>query len=157
GPGPDGHPPPLLFTENETNSARLFGAANGFAFVKDACHDYIVNHRLEAVNPKMHGTKAAAQYVLNLPAGEQFQIRLRLRAEEEAGAQPLGKEFDRIFDQRIQEADAFYSIRIPDDLTQAEALVARQAYAGLLWSKQYYHYVVKDWLEGDPAQPSPPA
>src|SRR5262249_40901393 len=125
-------------------------------FVKDACHEHIVNHRQDTVNPKMHGTKTTAQYVLNLPADDHFQVRLRLCAKEEAGAQPLGKEFDRIFDQRIQEANAFYAIRIPDDLTQAEALVARQAYAGLVWSKQYYHYVVRDWLEGDPAQPSPP-
>ncbi len=148
--------PELLFTENETNAARLFGVKNASPYVKDAFHEYVVHGRTAAVNPADIGTKAAAHYRLDAPAGGEVTIRLRLFAEDEAPKRPLGQDFDRIFVERIHEADEFYTARIPAGLSEEERRVARQAYAGLLWTKQFYHYVVKDWLEGDPAQPPPP-
>jgi hypothetical protein len=156
GPGPDGKPAPILFTENETNDVRLFGATNATPFVKDAFHQYVVEGRPEAVSALLQGTKAAAHYVLDIAAGSQAQVCLRLLPESEKTARPLGLEFERTFAKRIREADEYYASRIPGDLPEEETRVARQAYAGLLWSKQYYHFVVKDWLEGDPAQPPPP-
>jgi hypothetical protein len=156
GPGCDGRQPPLLFTENETNNHRLFGVPNGSHFVKDAFHDYVVHGRKEAVNPEGHGTKMAASYVQEVPAGGRFEVRLRLFAEGETPSQPLGSGFQQTFDQRLREADEFYARRIPATLPAEEQRVARKTYASLLWSKQYYQYVVKQWLEGDPAQPPPP-
>jgi hypothetical protein len=155
GPGPDGRMPPLLFTENDSNVARLFGGVNPTPFVKDAFHEYVIHDRCEAVNPANAGTKAAAHYVHEVPAGGNLVVQLRLFAEKEAPPDPLGPEFRRTFADRIAEADQFYRNRIPDNLTLEETRVARQAYAGLLWSKQFYSYVVQPWLEGDPAQPPP--
>jgi hypothetical protein len=156
GEGPDGSEPEWLFTENETNAQRLFGAANSSPYVKDAFHEYVVHGRKEAVNPARIGTKAAALYRLEIPAGSEAVLHLRLFAESEAKGEPLGGDFDRVFEERTREADDFYAARIPKGATPAEAAVMRQGWAGLLWSKQLYHYVVKDWLEGDPAQPPPP-
>ena len=155
-PGPDGTPPPLLFTENETNSARLFDSANAGLYVKDAFHEYMVHGKLGAVNPARRGTKAAAHYRLEIPAHSQHTVCLRLSAEGELPAQPFGPAFDRIFEQRAREAEAFYAARIPQNLSADERLVARQAYAGLLWSKQFYHWAVSEWLQGDRLQPDPP-
>ncbi|TMQ50539.1 MAG: glucosidase [Candidatus Eisenbacteria bacterium] len=157
GLGPYGRPPALLFTENETNSQRLYGASEASPFVKDSFHDYIVRGRSGAVNPAKVGTKAAAYYRVEIPAGQQISVRLRLFAEDENPADPLGREFDAIFEAREAEADEFYAARAPRDATEDERRVMRQGYAGLLWSKQFYHYIVKQWLEGDPAQPPPPA
>jgi hypothetical protein len=157
GLGPFGRAPALLFTDNETNVARLYGDRNGPAFAKDAFHDYVVRGRSGAVNAARVGTKAAVYYRVELPARERFTARLRLTAAAEAVASPLGREFDAVFEARIHEADEFYRERLPEGATEEERRVARQAYAGLLWSKQFYHYVVKDWLEGDPALPPPPA
>jgi hypothetical protein len=148
--------PELLFTENETNAARLFGSANASPYVKDAFHEYVMGGRREAVNPARMGTKAAALYRLEIPPRGEAVVRLRLCAESLAPRAPFGPEFDQAFAARIAEADAFYGDRLPSSLTGAEYQVARQAYAGLLWSKQFYHLSVKDWLEGDPAQPPPP-
>ncbi|MGE5278654.1 MAG: MGH1-like glycoside hydrolase domain-containing protein, partial [Acidobacteriota bacterium] len=148
--------PELLFTENESNVARLFGAPNPSPYVKDAFHDYVVHGRADAVDPNRTGTKAAALYRLEVPAHGEATLRLRLSEENAAPAPPFGPEFDRTFAGRIAEADAFYAARIPAELSQEERRVARQAYAGLLWSKQFYHYAVKDWIEGDPSQPPPP-
>ncbi len=156
GLGPFGRPAALLFTENETNTGRLFGDPNGPAFAKDAFHDYVVRGRSGAVNPARVGTKAAAYYRVEVPAGDRFTVRLRLAAAGEAAASLLGREFDAIFEQRKAEADEFYDTRLPDAATEEERRVARQGYAGLLWSKQFYHYVVRHWAEGDPAQPPPP-
>jgi len=152
-----GAEPELLFTENETNAARLFGSANGSPYVKDAFHEYVVHDRKEAVNPAREGTKAAALYRLEIPAGGAATLLLRLFAEDETPAQPFGHEFNWTFEQRQREADEFYQARLPQGATAEERAVARQGYAGLLWSKQFYHYVVGDWLDGDPAQPAPPA
>ena len=148
--------PELLFTENETNVARLFGSPNGQPYVKDAFHRAVIEGESGAVNPAGEGTKAAVHYVLQVPAGDERVVRLRLRAAN-GGAPPFGAGFDRIFRQRIEEADAFYAARLPDATTEDERRVLRQGYAGLLWSKQFYHYINEHWLEGDPAQPEPPA
>lgn len=148
--------PTLLFTENETNAARLFGMQNASPYVKDAFHEYVIHGQPGGVHPKGIGTKAAAYYRLEVPAGGEVTVRLRLFAEDEAPPRPFGPEFDQIFAERIHEADEFYAARTPAGLAEEERRVVRQAYAGLLWTKQFYHYVVKDWLDGDPAQPSPP-
>ncbi len=152
----DGHPPKLLFTENETNLARLFHAENYYPYVRDAFHEYLIRGVGTAINPANMGTKCGAYYGVLLQPGASVTIRLRLSAEDEQPAQPFGAEFDRAFKQRTKEADDFYAARIPGTLTASQQQVARQAYAGLLWSKQFYHYVVQDWLKGDPAQPAPP-
>jgi len=149
--------PALLFTENETNVARLFGAPNASPYVKDAFHEYVVHGRTDVVNPEGIGTKAAAHYVLTLPPGGEARLHLRLTAEAEAGGPPSGPDVDRIFTDRIREADAFYARHIPATLGEGEQAAVRQAYASLLWSRKFFHYVVKQWLEGDPAQPPPPA
>jgi hypothetical protein len=146
--------PELLFTDNETNAARLFGAPNPSPYVKDAFDAYVVHGRKDAVNPEHTGTKAAAHYVLDVPAGGEVVLRLRLSAASEK-AGPASA--DHVIAERIREADVFYARHIPAKLGEGEQTIVRQAYASLLWSKKFYHYVVKDWLEGDPAQPPPPA
>src|SRR5262249_33208757 len=123
----------------------------------DAFHAYVVESQHDAVNPAMAGTKAAVYYILDLAAGESATVCLRLTSAATSGGQaPFGREFDRTFASRIREADAFYAARLPEASTPHERAVARQAYAGLLWSKQFYHYAVDEWLDGDPAQPAPP-
>jgi hypothetical protein len=156
GSAPDGRAPDLLFTDNETNAKRLFGSKNEAAYVKDAFHDLVVDGQTSAVNPEMTGTKACAWYRLDLPANHQVTVRLRLCPSDAMPAEPLADGFDATFAARIREADEFYARVIPAELNPEERLVARQAYAGLLWCKQFYHYVVKEWLEGDPSQPAPP-
>ncbi len=155
GPGPDGLPPELIFTDNETNRELLYGVPNPAPYVKDAFHDYLVQGRSGAVNPHRFGTKAGVVYAFEVPPGGAREVRLRLHPEG-AAADPLGDGFDGIFEARRAEADAFYSRILPGGLGEEERRVARQAYAGLLWSRQFYHYVVKDWLEGDPEMPPPP-
>jgi len=155
-PGPDGQAPPMLFTENETNTQRLFGAPNKGRYVKDAFNGYLIGGDEDAVNPSGTGTKAAPHYHLTIAPGATAVLRLRLYAADEAPAEPFGDPFEGVFARRIAESAAFYAGRIPADLGPERALVARQAYAGLLWSKQFYHYGVADWLDGDPAQPPPP-
>jgi len=145
--------PELLFTENETNVRRLYGVENGSHYFKDGINDYIVNGVTEAVNPAQIGTKAAANYRLTLGAGETATVRLRLTDQD--NDKPFA-DFDQIFLQRQREADEFYAGVIPGDLSDDGKNVMRQAFGGLLWSKQFYHYVVNDWLRGDPAQPTPP-
>jgi hypothetical protein len=151
----DGGRPDLLFTENETNLSRLYGVPNPRPFVKDAFHRAVVQGDTGAVNAEGVGTKAAFHYVLRIPAGGERAVRLRLRTPD--STKPFGPAFDRIMSQRIREADEFYRDRLPAALTDDERLVLRQGYAGLLWSKQFYHYVVGHWAEGDPAHPMPPA
>ncbi|HKB89332.1 MAG TPA: hypothetical protein VKC60_02320, partial [Opitutaceae bacterium] len=153
----DREPAPLIFTENETNAEKLFGAENASRHVKDAFHDYVVEKKSAVVNPRKIGTKVAAHYQLELAPGEERVIRLRLYSESEKPAESFGKTFDRIFQSRKKEADQFYDAYFGDMSTGTEERrVARQACAGLLWSKQFYHYIVGDWLEGDPEQPTPP-
>jgi hypothetical protein len=155
GLGPFGRPPQMLFTDNETNARRLFDVETPSPFVKDAFHDYVVSGRSVAINPARIGTKAAAHYRIEVPGGEQVTVRLRLFDAAHAPEAPLSDEFDAIIERRRHEADAFYAQRLPDSASEEERRVMRQGYAGLLWSKQFYHYVVKHWLEGDPAQPAP--
>ncbi len=144
--------PELLFTNNETNAHRLYGAeANGYC--KDGINDYVVNGVMNAVNPENKGTKAAAHYVVAVEAGATRTIRLRLT--QAANRAPF-VDFDSILNQRQREADEFYDTVIPADVCDDNRNVMRQAFAGMLWSKQFYHYVVEDWLKGDPNQPSPP-
>jgi hypothetical protein len=149
--------PELIFTENETNTARLFGAPNPTAYVKDAFHEHVVDGRGGRVNPARMGTKAAAVYRLTVPAGGEVKLRLRLTVADEAIplASPFN-DFDDVMAARRAEADAFFEAK-SGPLSPDERLAVRQAYAGLLWSKQFYHYDVRTWLAGDPAQPSPPA
>ncbi|MEO6655785.1 MAG: glucosidase [Pyrinomonadaceae bacterium] len=146
----------LLYTENETNNERLFAGENRTPYVKDGINDYVVSGKLDAVNPAQVGTKAAAQYVLEVPAGESVTIRLRLSDQTLARSSDAFKGFDKAFDQRIAEADEFYSNIVPAGLSADARNVQRQAFAGMLWSKQFYHYVVRDWLKGDAAMPPPP-
>jgi hypothetical protein len=155
----------LLFTENETNVERLFGRANPQPYVKDAFHRYVIEGDRSAVNPGRVGTKCAAHFALRLRGGASATIRLRLRPEAEArGGQGVagrhgrgfGPGFDATMDLRREEADRFYAGQMPLSMPKERAEVARQAYAGLLWNKQFYHYVVEDWLTGDARQPVPP-
>jgi hypothetical protein len=145
--------PEFLFTENETNSRKLYDTDNWTPYVKDAFHEYVIHGQTGAVNPKKVGTKVAAHYRLEVPADGEVVVRLRLANEKTV----VGKEFETIFQQRLREADEFYNDRLPASLAAEERSVVRQAYAGLLWSKQFYHYIVRDWLDGDPQQPAPPA
>jgi hypothetical protein len=147
--------PELLFTENETNRRRLYGVENATPFVKDAFHDYVVRGDAAAVNPAREGTKAAAHYRLHLGPGERAVVRLRLRDGEPETA-PFGPRFDALVAERQREADEFYACVIPARLSDDARSVMRQALAGMLWSKQWYHYDVRRWLEGDPGQPAPP-
>jgi hypothetical protein len=153
---PDGPVPPLLFTENETNNERLFGVPSASPWAKDAFHRFVVDGEAGAVNPAREGTKAAAHHRLVLAPGASTTLRLRLTVEAEAGPEPFGAAFDQVFTLRAREADAFQRALLPPAVTDEEARVARQGYAGLLHSKQFFHYVVREWLEGDPAQPPPP-
>jgi len=148
--------PEWLFTDNETNVQRLYGAPNPSPWVKDAFDQYVVHGRHDAVNPDGVGTKVAARWHLTLAPGEERVVRLRLTAEQEAHAKPFD-DFAAVFDARRREADELHAARMPAGATPDEAAVIRQANAGLLWSKQFYHFIVRDWLEGDPAQPTPPA
>ncbi len=145
----------VLFTENETNSQKLFGYSNTSAYVKDGINDYIVQGLKAAVNPDKIGTKAAANYILTVGAGETKIVKLRLSNTQNL-VEPLGKDFDEIFNKRQQEAEEFYQRIVPHSLSEDMRNVQRQAFAGMLWSKQFYHYIVEDWLKGDGNAPSPP-
>ena len=154
---PGGRPPALLFTDNHTNYQRLYQVPNESRYVKDAFHEYIIRGQSDAVNPAASGTKAAAHYVLNIAASDSATVELRLFAEDEAPAEPFGADFGRVFAERCGEADEFYRRRISPAASDDDRRISRQAHAGLLWTKQFYHYVVKEWLDGDPDQPPPPA
>jgi Glycosyl hydrolase family 63 C-terminal domain len=143
--------PELLFCDNETNSQRLFGVP-GPRYPKDGINDYLV-HGASTVNPDRVGTKCAARYPLTIPAHGSAVVRLRL---SDTDGQPVDAD-DSILAARKAEADEFYDSVIPASLSSDARNVMRQALAGMLWSKQFYHYVVRDWLQGDPGQPPPPA
>jgi len=146
--------PTLLFTENETNSERLFGTPNASPYVKDGIHDAVVLGKPEAVNPDQQGTKAAAYYTLSVDAGEHVVIKLRLSGASVQGTgDPFGQAFDDVFAARVREADAFYQSVTPPSVSQDEASVMRQALAGMLWSKQYYYFDADRWLEEHHAHP----
>jgi hypothetical protein len=144
-----------LFTENESNNEKLFGVSNASAYVKDGINDYIVHGQKNAVNPKKIGTKVAANYLLTINAGETKTIRLRLNDTANL-SEPFGRNFDEIFSTRQQEADDFYQRITPFSISEDMRKVQRQAFGGMLWSKQFYHYDVEKWLKGDLATPLPP-
>ncbi len=152
----------LLFTNNDTNMQRLFGAPNATPYVKDAFHEYLVHGNHQAVNVARVGTKAAALYTRTISGGAAFTLRLRLTKviNHDDGfkisASPFA-DFDTIFKMRQVEADEYYTALQPGYLDEDQRRVQRQALAGMLWSKQFYHYIVDQWLKGDPAQPPPPA
>jgi Glycosyl hydrolase family 63 C-terminal domain len=174
--------PELLFTENETNFDRLFKGRNRSPYVKDAFHEYLIRGNKSAVNPQQTGTKMAAYYPIELTPGQSQTIKLRLtdmeplanmdrtlglvgvitspghddRSASAPATNDFGAGFDNAFTLRQNEADEFYASRVSTDLSDDAKSIMRQAFAGLLWSKQFYHYDVRTWLEGDPAGPPPP-
>ena len=148
--------PELLFTENESNAERLGWGSNRSPYVKDAFHTLLVNGRADAVNPARVGTKAAAHYELDLAPGETQTVLLRL-SDGPRVVDPFAVDAVAIIDRRQREADEFYAAVTPFPLSDDMRSVQRQAFAGLLWSKQYYGYVIRDWLNGDPAGPPPPS
>jgi hypothetical protein len=156
-PDESGQVPTFLFCDNETNSQRLYRTPGRSRWPKDAFHRYLVEGRRDAVKPTHAGTKAAAHYLFQVAPGATVQVRLRLSDIDLGVLADFGHTFDTVFTQRINEADAFYAKHIPEDALPEERRMARQAYAGLLWNKQYYGYAVKDWLEGDPVGPPPAA
>jgi len=165
----------LLFTENESNLERLWGLPNRSPFVKDSINDAVTQNKRDLVNPSKVGTKAAAHYHILIGPTESVSIRLRLRKVdhhpspgdsvvplspgERVGvrATRLFDDFDEIFGRRQNEADEFYDSIAPVNLTSEDKAIQRQALAGLLWTKQFYYYIVEEWLKGDPASPPPPA
>src|SRR6201993_1762496 len=175
--------PELLFTENESNNQKLFGIPNRSPYVKDGINNYVVGDEPEAVNPAQTGTKASALYRTRVDSGSGATLRLRLTDQRTFGPlanghtvlgpvrgfvgnaaaailepeSAFGEAFDRILTQRIAEADDFYSRRTHANQSKDAQAVQRQAFAGLLWSKQFYHYDVNTWLNGDPAGPAPPS
>jgi Glycosyl hydrolase family 63 C-terminal domain len=157
GNAPDGTAPTLLFCENETNLSRLYGAAPETPYPKDGINDHVI-HGTGTVNPDRRGTKCALWYKLEVPAGGTAELRLRLRPRQtSAKAAALGQQFERVVSARRAEADEFYTELTPKAASADEALVMRQAFSGMLWSKQFYYYDVARWLDGDPTQPAPPA
>lgn len=138
-----------LFTDNESNAQRLWGVANSSPYVKDAFHAYVVS-RADAVNPAKSGTKAAAHYAVEVPAGGSKTFRLRLRASQIENA---FDGFEKVFDSRIAEADEFYERIAPKTLTEDQRRVHRQALAGMLWSKQYYYFDLEKWLREHKSHP----
>ncbi len=148
----------LLFTENETNTQRLFNTPNPSPCVKDSINDYIIHGKQDAVNPERRGTKVSAHYLLTLDPGESRAVRLRLcdqapRGSSQGPAAFFGPAFESIFKTRLEEADEFYADVIPASLNPDEARVMRQALAGMLWSKQFYFYDVGRWLREHGIQP----
>ena len=159
-------PTELLFTENETNDQRIFGTPNSSPYVKDAFHDYLIQGRKEAVNPKQRGTKAAPVYFKNMAPGETWSVRLRLVASkkrEEQISVPvmelLGGAIDEVIFHREKECLSYYeqlNAGSGSNITPDHALIQRRAFAGLFWCKKFYYYPVIAWLRGDPTMPAPP-
>jgi len=174
--------PELLFTENETNFAKLFNSKNASPYVKDAFHEYLIGGKKAAVNPALTGTKMAACYMMTLGPGESKTIKMRLtdleplgeldsnsgavgttaspghgdRPEGVPAANDFSEGYDGVFAARQKEADDFFASRMPKQLSPDAKNVMRQSLSGMLISKQFYHYDVLTWLEGDPAGPPPP-
>ncbi|MGO9262859.1 MAG: MGH1-like glycoside hydrolase domain-containing protein [Bryobacteraceae bacterium] len=151
--------PELLFTENESNSMALWNTPNREPFVKDGIAQYVLHGNREAVNPQHSGTKAAAHYIWRIEPGQSAIARLVLSDSQPPNPSDalFGPAFAETFAGRLREADTFYAAVTPRDLSEDARAVMRQAFAGMLWSKQYYHYVVRDWLRGDTNFPCPPA
>ena len=167
--GADGNqsPPPALFTNNESNLKKLFNVVNSTPYVKDAFHRYVVNGESTAVNPDQQGTKAAPHFKFSIPAGQSKTVRLRLIDEKNyqtavkeqklpTNSVGVGADFESVFAARLSETDDFYTGVLEDIDGDDAKQISRQGYAGLLWSKQFYFYSVRDWLVGDPSGPKPP-
>jgi hypothetical protein len=151
-PDENGQMPEVLFTDNETNSKHLFNTDNFSHYVKDAFHEYVIHKQKNVVNPKSGGTKVGLYYRLNIKAKSSTTIRLRLYRLLDGEKIPEKLDFkviDEIFEKRINEANEFYSIIMQSKLNNDEKNIVRQGYAGLLHTKQFYHYIVEDWLQGD--------
>jgi len=181
-PSAEGQSREVLFTENATNTKRIWGADGAQRYVKDAFHRHVVNGERDAVNPQKMGTKAAVYYRLQVPTGGEVSVCLRLTATAEAKRETLDGEFAQIFARGKQEADEFYAdifqwaeelatenaephsnfdavaqrVQIPSRFSIEERNIVRQAMAGLVWSCQFYHYIGDDWLDGDPSTLTPP-
>jgi hypothetical protein len=147
--------PALLFTDNESNAERLWGSPSASAFTKDAFHRRVIAGEADAVNHAGAGTKCAAWYVRRVPAGGSHTIRLRLTAAAQASPLPFA-EFDDILARRIAEADHYHRMVRDAPMTEVERNIVRQADAGLVWSRQFYHYIIEHWTEGDPGHPPAP-
>ncbi len=145
--------PTLLFTENDTNPQRCWGLKTNGGHYKDAFHEHVVNGNRAAANPQQVGTKAAAHYKLSIAAGQSAQVRVRLSPGELTD--PFA-DFEQVVNSRRREADQFYADLQADLHDEDARRVQRQAFAGMIWSKQFYYYDVRDWLDGDPGQPGPP-
>lgn len=145
--------PPLLFTENETNYESIFDVPNPSPFVKDGINEAIVHGRSDRTNPAQTGSKVAAHFQFNIPPGESASVQLRFT--KQATETPFA-DFEAIYQKRIEEADEFYEIIHDKQFNEDDKRIQRQAFAGLMWTKQFYHYAVDLWLEGDPVGPAPP-
>jgi len=143
--------PDMLFCDNETNTPRLYHTDNGNPFYKDGINDYII-HGADTINPKRTGTKAAVNFDINVPAKQSVTLRLRLSKDANNGFD----DFDKLFDLRKSEADEFYNNINNGNTNTDKIMIQRQAFAGMLWNKQFYYYDINHWLHGDPAQPAPP-
>jgi hypothetical protein len=148
----EGHPS-FLFCDNDTNVRRLFGEEDATGYFKDAFHEYLIDGNAGAVNPSQRGTKCAAHFPLTIPAGAEVKLRLRLAAGLQA---PSFRDFDEILGSRREESDEFYADLQCNLASEEERSIQRQALSGMVWSKQYFHYNVSQWLQGDPTQPPPP-
>ena len=149
--------PTWLFTENETNFQSVFGTENPQPYVKDAFHRYLIHKEKSAVSPDSRGTKTAAHLRFLVPPGKSIVVRCRLHLVTETNGVAGLEQFDSTFQERIQEANEFYEDVIPKNISKEERLICRQGYAGLLWTKQFFHYVVEDWLKGDHGAVASPA
>jgi hypothetical protein len=154
--GPDGELPEFLFTNNETNTQRLYGEPSKHRYTKDGFHDAVIHGKTDAVNPELVGTKAAGRYNLLIPAGGSIVLRMRLTEKESVQKEPIDNSYEDIFLARIAEAEEFYRATIKTSLTADQKNISRQAYAGLLWSKQFYNLVQTEWEKGDSTEPPPP-
>ncbi len=148
----------LLFTENESNHERLWGGRNGSPYVKDSINDYVVSGRRSGLNPNREGTKVAAHFQAIIEPGDSYSVELRFSDVDHD--EPFA-DFDEVMARRIDEADEFYAaVHQPTvhqmAMSDEAKMVQRQAFAGLMWTKQFYHYGLELWLEGDPGQPKPP-
>jgi len=144
-----------LFTENETNHARLYGHPRGPRGAKDAFHDFVIHGDESAVNPDHTGTKVAALHRIEIAAGAEVQLQFQLRAARGGSSWFDCKRCNETFDSRKRDAEAFYAEVLPSKVSANHLLIARQAYAGLIWTRQFYHYLVSDWLDGDSKTPRP--
>ena len=156
GPDPAGHPPDLLFCENEANVPLLYGGKAQTPYPKDGINDAVVSGAA-TVNPERRGTKMAARYRLTVAAGGEVELRLRLKRDDVEAALDLGAAFADAMAARQHEADEYYAALRPPLASDEEAALMRQAYAGMIWSQQFYHFSVARWFDGDPTEPKPPA